>query len=217
MNAAGKEGVVPSNFLSPYTPPAGGAAASAGGRARGGKARSAGDEDDEEYDDETDGGGGGASVASQSLASQEPESLTETAADVGDEDGEEPSESATAPLGESLMHRTYAVELKLHLYATTSIVLCSNHKIDYFGIISISCFLQWEAVVFQGCHETPRCTTDIILCCHQAYILVDCFDLIKKNICFRNVGSNFRTSSFNGSDTGWLSRVKARYALLSAE
>ena len=114
VNAAGKEGAVPSNFLLPYTPPAGGAAAAAGAGARGAKARSAGEEDDEEYDDETDGGGGGASVASQSLASQVPESLTETAADTGDEDGEEPSESATAPLGESLMHRTYAVELKLH-------------------------------------------------------------------------------------------------------
>ena len=101
MNAAGKEGSVPSNFLLPYAAPAGGSAAAAGARARGASAHSV---DEEEDDDETDGGGeGGASVADQSLASQEPESLTETAADTGDE---EPSESTTAPLGESLMRRT---------------------------------------------------------------------------------------------------------------
>lgn len=112
MNAAGKEGSVPSNFLKPYAPSAGGAAA-AGARARGASsARSADENDDEDEDDETEGGGGGRS-ADQSLASQEPESLTETAADTGDE--EEVSESATAPLGESLMRRT----CELHLFSLT--------------------------------------------------------------------------------------------------
>lgn len=55
----------------PDSDPAGGSAEAAGARARGASARSV---DEEEVDDETDdGGGGGASVADQSLASQEPE------------------------------------------------------------------------------------------------------------------------------------------------